>query len=239
MIEKLDCTGLIQNLEKKRSISSSLTSRPFQFEDILSQELGSSKFLEKMVLDFLIKTMESVFSNTDQKDQLFSFKDSPLSLTDFLQPHPEKSRPLSGAGTGLSIVKQNGQEIDEIIQKAAAEFELDPALIKAVISVESNGNPQAISSAGAQGLMQLMPKTAAEMGATNPFDPVQNIMAGTRYLSQLLNRYQKNLKLALAAYNWGMGNLEKNPAALPKETYTYIVRVEKQYQAYLNSSYTV
>ncbi len=104
--------------------------------------------------------------------------------------------------------------------------------------MESNGNPKAVSPAGAQGLMQLMPRTAAELGVIDPFDPAQNIRAGTRYLSRLLDRYQGNQKLALAAYNWGMGNLEKNPSGLPKETRNYIVRVEKQYQSYLNSSST-
>jgi soluble lytic murein transglycosylase-like protein len=82
--------------------------------------------------------------------------------------------------------------------------------------------------------MQLMPKTAADLGVTNPFDPVQNIEGGARYLRQLLNRYQGDRRLALAAYNWGMGNLEKRPEALPKETRQYILRVEKAYDGFLN-----
>jgi soluble lytic murein transglycosylase-like protein len=82
--------------------------------------------------------------------------------------------------------------------------------------------------------MQLMPKTAAEMGVTNPFDPAQNIEGGSRYLRQLLNRYQGNRRLALAAYNWGMGNLEKRPEALPKETQQYLLKVEKAYSEILN-----
>ncbi len=89
----------------------------------------------------------------------------------------------------------------------------------------------AVSPAGAQGLMQLMPKTAAEMGVTDPFDPRQNILGGCRYLSRLLDRYQGNLRLALAAYNWGMGNLEKNPGALPRETRNYISQVENKLRA--------
>ncbi len=153
-----------------------------------------------------------------------------------MQPQRVLKNPLSGTGPGLSAGQPKGQEIDEIIQEAADQYGVDPSLIKAVITVESNGNPKAQSPAGAQGLMQLMPKTAAELGVTDPFDPAENIRAGTRYLSRLLDRYQGNQKLALAAYNWGMGNLEKNPSALPKETRTYIVRVEKEYQASLNSS---
>ncbi|MEW6185596.1 MAG: lytic transglycosylase domain-containing protein [Thermodesulfobacteriota bacterium] len=129
-----------------------------------------------------------------------------------------------------------GQEIDGIIQEASARFGVDPDLIKAVITVESNGNPRAVSPAGAQGLMQLMPGTAAELGVTDPFNSRQNIMAGTRYLSRLLDRYQGNRSLALAAYNWGMGNLEKNPKGLPRETRNYIVRVEKKLQTYAENS---
>jgi len=78
--------------------------------------------------------------------------------------------------------------------------------------------------------MQLMPKTAAELGVTNPFDPAQNIMGGTSYLRTLLDRYRGDVRLALAAYNWGMGNLEKRPEAMPRETRDYIARVESQYR---------
>ena len=75
-----------------------------------------------------------------------------------------------------------------------------------------------------------MPGTAAELGITNAFDPVQNIMGGTRYLSRLLDRYREDVKLALAAYNWGMGNLEKRPESMPLETKNYINKVENQYR---------
>ena len=76
-----------------------------------------------------------------------------------------------------------------------------------------------------------MPGTAAELGVTDPFDPAQNIMGGSRYMRQLLDRYQGNVRLALAAYNWGMGNLESRPNALPKETRNYIIRVEEYRRA--------
>jgi hypothetical protein len=159
----------------------------------------------------------------------FPLEDVPVQILETAKPADS-----SCERQGESKPKTKGQDFDSPISEAAAKYDLDPALIRAVIKVESNRNPGAVSPAGAQGLMQLMPKTAAEMGLTNPFDPAQNIEGGSRYLRQLLNRYQGNRRLALAAYNWGMGNLEKRPEALPKETQHYILKVEKAYTEILN-----
>ena len=110
---------------------------------------------------------------------------------------------------------------------AAAKYGLDHELVMAVISAESGGDPRAVSRAGAMGLMQLMPATARELGVKDPFDPVENVMAGTRYLSQLVRRYGGDLAKAVAAYNMGPNALERRGYKLRpgSETYNYVQRV--------------
>ncbi|MBF0318643.1 MAG: lytic transglycosylase domain-containing protein [Nitrospirae bacterium] len=121
---------------------------------------------------------------------------------------------------------------DRYINESASAYGLDPALIKAVIVAESGGNANARSRSGARGLMQLMPATAAELGVSNSYDPKQNINGGSRYLRQLLDRYNGDLRQALAAYNWGMGNLERKPGKMPQVTKNYIAKVEGYYKGY-------
>jgi Transglycosylase SLT domain len=120
---------------------------------------------------------------------------------------------------------QSPPEINVIIEHASKIYEVDPELIRSVIRAESNFDANATSSKGAMGLMQLMPETAKDLGVKNCYNPVENVMAGTRYLKSMLNRYDGNVDLTLAAYNWGMGNVERHPDRLPNETRTYIARV--------------
>jgi hypothetical protein len=121
--------------------------------------------------------------------------------------------------------------LDAVIADAARTHGVDEALVRSVIKVESDFNPNCLSPKGAMGLMQLMPETAREMGAQNGYDPVENIGAGTRYLKMLLNRYGGNVPLALIAYNWGMGNLEKKTGQIPSETRRYVEQVTRHYAA--------
>lgn len=115
-------------------------------------------------------------------------------------------------------------DFDPIIERAATRHDIDARIVKAVIQVESAFQPRARSSKGAMGLMQLMPKTARQYQARNPYDPVSNIEAGTRYLRQLLNEFE--LPLALAAYNAGEGAVRRFGGIPPyAETQTYVAKV--------------
>lgn len=119
-------------------------------------------------------------------------------------------------------------EIEEAIEEQATAQGVSPDLVRAVIQVESAFNPYAVSSKGAMGLMQLMPATARELGVSNPFHPEDNIRGGVAYLRQLLDRYDSNVELALAAYNAGPGSVEKYGAVPPyRETQAYVRKVQK------------
>ena len=117
---------------------------------------------------------------------------------------------------------------NDIIIEAAKQFDVDAALVSAVIKAESDYDPRTVSHKGARGLMQLMPATAKRFGVTNSFDPKQNIHAGTRYLRWLLKTFDDNADLAVAAYNAGEGNVWKYEGVPPfRETVNYINRIAK------------
>ena len=116
---------------------------------------------------------------------------------------------------------------DDIIEEAASANEIDADLIHAVIQAESSFNTLAESAVGAQGLMQLMPDVQRDFGVNNPFDPRENIMAGTKYLKRLLQRHKGDIALALASYNAGPGNVTKYRGVPPfKETRAYVKRIK-------------
>ena len=121
---------------------------------------------------------------------------------------------------------------DSIIEKAALSASVEPNLLRAVIVVESGFNSRAVSKRGAVGLMQLMPATATRFGASNPYDPGENVHAGARYLKFLIDRFGQDVRLALAAYNAGEDAVERNGGRIPPftETMAYVPRVLKIYR---------
>ncbi|KRQ87543.1 Membrane-bound lytic murein transglycosylase C precursor [Caloramator mitchellensis] len=129
--------------------------------------------------------------------------------------------------------------IEAAIKEASRKYGVDEALIRAVIKQESGFNPKAVSSAGAMGLMQLMPSTAKSLGIDNPFDPIENIEGGTKYLRRLIDSFKGQKELALAAYNGGIGRMNRRGVdtveeivKMPNETVNYVDKVMKNYQKY-------
>lgn len=118
-------------------------------------------------------------------------------------------------------------DIERMIDQVAEQVSLAPELIRSVVAAESDFQPQAVSHVGAQGLMQLMPETAKELGVEDSFDPQQNLLGGSRYLKQLLDKYEGDLDKALAAYNWGQGNVDRRGLEqMPLETRNYLAKVK-------------
>jgi hypothetical protein len=143
-----------------------------------------------------------------------------------------EAKPVPSLRPSVAIPSQKQSDsherhkIEKSIQKAANKYDLSPELIKGVIRAESNFQVDAVSRAGAQGLMQLMPATAKELGVTKPFDIDQNIDGGSRYLRKMLDSFGGDVKLALAAYNAGPGTVRKYGGNVPyQETIQYINRV--------------
>jgi soluble lytic murein transglycosylase-like protein len=137
------------------------------------------------------------------------------------------------AGRQDSLRQQRRHFFDSYIRQASRTYQIDPALVKAVIHVESDFNPLAISPKGARGLMQLMPQTAARYQEKDLFSPVTNINTGVRHLAALMKRYPNNIKLVLAAYNAGEHNVDRYKGIPPfKETQEYVKKVLKYRQQY-------
>ena len=146
------------------------------------------------------------------------------SATQAQQNNAEKITPSSGKDQ--TTASQSRHDFDKLIDQAADRYKVDPNLVRAVVTAESDFDPNCVSTAGAVGLMQLMPETADDLGVSDPFDPVQNIDGGTRYLAQMLERFGGDSQKALAAYNWGPSNVEKG-GSLPTETRNYLKKVAR------------
>lgn len=142
----------------------------------------------------------------------------------------------SPSNADFSSYLKTDKNLEEIYTEASQTYGVSVDLLKAMTKQESNFNPNATSRSGAQGLMQLMPATAAGLGVTNAYDPYQNIMGGAKYIRQMLDKYDGNVSLALAAYNAGSNNVDKYGGIPPfAETQDYVAKIT----GYLNEGVTV
>ena len=179
----------------------------------------------------LVATLASALAPSVADAQIYSRIDAngTLVLSDRKIDAPTKVYEVDGAPAIRTTkpLSAAAARFDSIIQAYASRNRLRPDLVRAVIQVESGFNPAATSPKGAMGLMQLMPQTARDLGVRNAYDPDENIRGGTKYLRQLLDKYNGNQELALAAYNAGPGAVDKYGAKVPpyRETKDYVRKV--------------
>ena len=186
---------------------------------------GSRSLLAALALATAFPAAADVYVRVDEEGVVH--------LTDQLAPgyrpvERPSARPQSAGRPGF---------MDTLVEDAALRYRLDPFLVDAVIRIESNYDPRAVSSKGAAGLMQLMPQTARRYGVADPFDAAQNVDAGARYLRDLLVLFDWNLQLALAAYNSGEGVVLRNGRRVPPyaESQQYVRRVTRLYDSLRSS----
>jgi soluble lytic murein transglycosylase-like protein len=180
-----------------------------------------------------VATVAVLFTPVSSHAQIYAWRDASgtLVLSDRELNTPTKIYEVHGAPSYRTTTADGRQAAtprwDDIVVAHAQRHSLRPELVRAVIQVESGYNPSATSPKGAMGLMQLMPATARELGVRNAYDPEENIRGGTAYLRQLLDRYDGNEELALAAYNAGSGAVDKYGQRVPpyRETRDYVRKV--------------
>ena len=222
LFDQLLASRRIQNGKSQNSKSKGLTiadylANPvrgtFRKQNPLKEAISEKKMVQNPTKSVASASMHQ----PDHKARLFSKTQTQVSML---------SRTHASSEAGKTREREQ-QKIEKSISKAARKYNLPPKLIKGVIKAESNFDINALSHAGAQGLMQLMPGTAKELGVNNPFDIDQNIDGGSRYLRKMLDSFGGDVKVALAAYNAGPGTVEKYGGNIPpyQETERYIDRV--------------
>ncbi len=158
---------------------------------------------------------------------------TPMKLKPEKKPIPLNNEQTIKGLNNIDSLLNKINEYDDIIEKAAEKYDLEPSLIKAVIAKESSGNHKAVSDSGAKGLMQLKDETAKEVGVSKIFNPIENIFGGTAYLKRMIEEHNGDLKLALASYNAGPGTVRKYGGIPPfAETKNYVKKVLNYFELF-------
>lgn len=203
----------------QRQLLSATAEKPLsELEIRLIQMSEQEKTSQEVISRLVVKLEELKQDNTTKVDDI-----------EMLQVYIQR---LESGQVSTNVDHIISHRIDSAIEKASAKYGVDKALIRAIMKVESNFNPTVTSTAGAQGLMQLMPNTAKYLGVTNPWDIEQNVMGGTEYIRDQLRAFG-DMRLALAAYNAGPGAVQKYNGIPPyRETQAYVPAVIRWYNIY-------
>ncbi|RUL54310.1 lytic transglycosylase domain-containing protein [Lysinibacillus antri] len=233
----------IQSIGNSQTSTQSVTGNPTVFTQLL-EEMMTSSSLTNSASNLLGSTYSQLHNADSENNSSSMYLNSntnyiPSSYYDALMQTTNMNNELNLPLTkdylntsGFENVLAGAQRFSDIIAKASTKYGVPEKLIASVIKQESNFNTGAVSSAGATGLMQLMPGTARYLGVKDSLNAEQNIMGGTKYLSQMLNKFNNNVELALAAYNAGPGNVSKYGGIPPfKETMNYVNKVLGYYNA--------
>ena len=191
--------------------------------------------MKKYLLIFLLVVS---FSPTGVNADIYKYidQDGVLHFTNVLTRSDSEMNFFVDGSPGRDSKFYTTSKFDSIIRKAASKFGVDFSLVKAVIKVESDFNPRAVSRKGATGLMQIMPFNFQSLYVSDPFDPVDNIMGGTYYLGKLIRKYKNKLPMAIAAYNAGPTTVDAHQDIPPfRETQRYVKKVMTAYNIYKRS----
>ena len=217
-------SSMIQNLLSNSGRSNAMQ-RAAQMNNHINTLNSQWTPVEKQVNIENQKNQIQTFDNVLKKTAGVKFGDLLTSPSTRVNANIYASQALSGSEKATSK-----EQIKNIIFRAAKKHGVDEKLVNALVKQESGFNPNAKSRVGAMGLMQLMPATAKGLGVTNPMDPEQNVDGGVRYLKSMLNKYNGNIILALAAYNAGPGAVDKYDGVPPyKETQNYVKNILANY----------
>ncbi len=234
----LNSSGQVQALERARQISNYVQTQSRTAD--LSTGLELNTFEDVMKSSLNVHTRFKTNQTENQPSIKFGELTKKVHASKVTEPAIENNffeneiSNVTKSTLPVSIpaipVQTQKSHIKDMISKISKKHGVDEKLVNAIIKQESGYNPNAQSSAGAQGLMQLMPETAKSLGVKDSFNPIQNVDGGVRYLKSMMNKYNGNLILALAAYNAGPGNVDKYNGVPPfKETQNYVKNVLANY----------